>query len=74
MLLKPKKQGGPAHTSRRRTIRDRHCPCCGREADFFWTCPCGFRMCQACMEENAWGLTCNSVTWTCPDCGRQRSY
>ncbi|MFH1434994.1 MAG: hypothetical protein ABIJ56_04680 [Pseudomonadota bacterium] len=50
------------------------CPCCGREASFFWSCPCGLRMCQPCMDENAWGLTCNHVTWTCPDCGRVLSY
>ncbi len=31
-------------------------------------------MCQACMDENAWGMTCNNLTWTCPDCGRIRSY
>jgi hypothetical protein len=50
------------------------CPFCGRQAAFYWTCPCGFRMCQDCMNENAWGLTCNNLTWTCPDCGRDRSY
>jgi len=50
------------------------CPYCGREAPFCWTCPCGFQMCQDCMDENAWGLTCNNLTWTCPDCGRIRSY
>jgi hypothetical protein len=21
------------------------------------------------MEENRWGLTCNNITWQCPDCG-----
>ncbi|RME20047.1 MAG: hypothetical protein D6806_17170 [Deltaproteobacteria bacterium] len=50
------------------------CPLCKRQVDFCWSCPCGLRMCQTCMDENAWGLTCNGVTWTCPDCGRQRSY
>ncbi|RLB55140.1 MAG: hypothetical protein DRI34_11025 [Deltaproteobacteria bacterium] len=50
------------------------CPCCGQEVKFCWSCPCGFHVCQSCMDENAWGLTCNGVTWTCPDCGRQRSY
>ncbi|NOZ02655.1 MAG: hypothetical protein GXP54_12310 [Deltaproteobacteria bacterium] len=50
------------------------CPYCGGEVDFMWTCPCGFRMCQGCMNDNLWGLTCNNITWTCPDCGRDRSY
>jgi hypothetical protein len=26
------------------------------------------------MHENAWGLTCNGITWTCPDCGGQNGY
>jgi len=21
------------------------------------------------MDENLWGLTCNNITWHCPDCG-----
>jgi len=41
---------------------------------FLWKCPCGFEICQVCMDENAWGLTCNGITWTCPDCGVERSY
>lgn len=50
------------------------CPYCGHKARFFWRCPCGFRMCQKCMNENLWGMTCNYVTWTCPDCGQDRSF
>jgi hypothetical protein len=23
------------------------------------------------MHENLWGLTCNFITWQCPDCGEQ---
>jgi hypothetical protein len=26
------------------------------------------------MHENAWGMTCNGITWTCPDCGDQNEY
>ena len=50
------------------------CPCCKREVRFCWKCVCDFMICQTCMEENTWGMTCNHVTWTCPDCGRLRSY
>ena len=50
------------------------CPCCKQIVRFCWKCTCDFMICQICMEENAWGLTCNHVTWTCPDCGKVRSY
>jgi hypothetical protein len=37
---------------------------------FCWWCSsCGFMICWDCMEENFWGMTCNGITWTCPDCG-----
>jgi hypothetical protein len=26
------------------------------------------------MEENLWGMTCNGVVWTCPDCGEIRGF
>jgi hypothetical protein len=26
------------------------------------------------MEENLWGMTCNAIDWTCPDCGEQRGF
>jgi hypothetical protein len=26
------------------------------------------------MQENLWGMTCNNITWTCPDCGAIRSF
>jgi len=26
------------------------------------------------MQENLWGMTCNQVIWTCPDCGRERPF
>jgi hypothetical protein len=50
------------------------CQCCKAWAAFLWTCKCGFAICQECMLDNTWGLTCNHVTWTCPDCGELRSY
>jgi hypothetical protein len=31
-------------------------------------------MCQDCMLHNAWGITCNNITWVCPDCGEIRTY
>ncbi len=31
-------------------------------------------ICQKCMYENAWGLTCNNITWECPDCGAIRGF
>lgn len=50
------------------------CHCCRKDFSYCWKCSCGFAICQACMDENAWGMTCNWVTWTCPDCGKQRNY
>ncbi len=58
----------------KRTDTAYECPCCRRTVAFCWKCKCGFMMCQDCMLENTWGLTCNHVTWTCPDCGELRSY
>ena len=26
------------------------------------------------MLENRWGMTCNNITWWCPDCGRRNNY
>jgi hypothetical protein len=59
---------------RRRSLGPDVCTICDREVPFCWSCPCGFRICQACMDENRWGLTCNNVTWECPECGGFRSY
>jgi hypothetical protein len=47
---------------------------CHKRQPFLWTCPCGFVICDACMQRDAWGFTCNNVTWECPDCGEVRSY
>jgi len=31
-------------------------------------------ICSHCMEENFWGMTCNGIVWTCPDCGDTRGF
>ena len=61
-------------TGRLRRSEAHICPMCKVEQRMFRRCRCGFEMCQACMDENAWGLTCNDLTWTCPDCGEQNSF
>jgi len=50
------------------------CHCCGGIFPFCWTCRCGFSICQACMYENVWGMSCNGITWECPDCGAQNGF
>ena len=50
------------------------CTICERKVPFCWSCKCGFMLCQECMDENSWGLTCNQITWECPDCGSIRGY
>lgn len=59
---------------RRRRETVAKCVCCLSQADFYWSCRCGFSICQTCMDENAWGMTCNFVTWVCPDCGGSNDY
>jgi hypothetical protein len=59
---------------RRRRRKARICVACKETVSFCWHCPCGFTMCSACMQENLWGMTCNNITWTCPDCGAIRSF
>ena len=63
-----------AERSRRRGRGPRPCPLCRVEARFLWGCRCGFEMCQSCMDENLWGVSCNNVTWVCPDCGEANGY
>nr|WP_320015373.1 hypothetical protein [uncultured Desulfobacter sp.] len=63
-----------AGKARRRQSRSKICHCCGAEVMFCWQCRCGFSMCQSCMYENQWGMTCNGITWECPDCGAQNGY
>jgi hypothetical protein len=67
-------EDGHSRRRRRRAATKRACPICGQEAAFYWTCRCGFEMCQRCMDENTWGVTCNNITWVCPDCGDVNSY
>jgi hypothetical protein len=26
------------------------------------------------MNENRWGMTCNNITWECPDCGESNGF
>ena len=69
---------GQSVKARRKRRRDRtktkECHCCRGEFMFCWTCRCGFAMCQSCMYENQWGLTCNGITWQCPDCGEMNGF
>jgi hypothetical protein len=50
------------------------CTVCEKEAPFCWGCDCGLRLCQDCLEDLRWGITCNNITWECPDCGAIRSF
>ena len=45
-----------------------------KNAPFCWTCRCGFAICQECMMENFWGMSCNGITWVCPDCGESNGF
>jgi len=65
---------GTRYRKRRRLARERSCDCCGRHLPFCWRCRCGFSLCQDCMNENFWGLSCNGITWQCPDCGEWNGY
>ncbi|MBW1799657.1 MAG: hypothetical protein JRJ85_02900 [Deltaproteobacteria bacterium] len=65
---------GEGDKKRRRGKKTYHCSCCNEDRPFCWTCPCGFQICNECMEENAWGLTCSGIQWQCPDCGALRPY
>ncbi|WP_083456290.1 hypothetical protein [Desulfosarcina cetonica] len=65
----------PTSRRRRRQKVPKICHCCTREVPFCWTCRrCGFMMCQDCMYENVWGLSCNGITWQCPDCGELNGF
>lgn len=55
----------------RRKRADYACTLCEQNPPFCFVCPdCGFQICTSCMMENEWGMSCNKVTWECPDCGR----
>ena len=59
---------------RRRRKKEYTCVACKGSFRFAWSCDCGFSFCQDCMQENLWGMTCNNITWTCPDCGAERNF
>lgn len=59
---------------KRRRKNEYTCHVCGATPPFCWTCRCGFQICTECMEKNLWGMTCNAITWTCPDCGEFRGF
>ncbi len=70
MLLKRK-----AGARRKRRQKQKYeCHCCRKEYGFCWRCRCGLHMCQDCMHDNLWGLTCNNITWNCPDCERSNGF
>ncbi|PIU49346.1 MAG: hypothetical protein COS92_07180 [Desulfobacterales bacterium CG07_land_8_20_14_0_80_52_14] len=60
-----------SYLQRRRKGKAYVCHCCNQEVPFCWMCRCGFEICQECMKENFWGMSCNGITWQCPDCGAQ---
>ncbi|MBA3030005.1 MAG: hypothetical protein FP816_14525 [Desulfobacteraceae bacterium] len=59
---------------RQRRQKTRQCHCCKKDFPFCWHCRCGFSICQDCMHENVWGMSCNGITWDCPDCGGQNGF
>ncbi|MDL2275743.1 hypothetical protein LJC22_06425 [Desulfosarcina sp. OttesenSCG-928-G10] len=59
---------------RRRRKGPKTCHCCKKTVPFCWTCRCGFMMCQDCMYENFSRMSCNGITWQCPDCGELNGY
>ncbi|MDZ7832496.1 MAG: hypothetical protein U5L07_12155 [Desulfobacterales bacterium] len=59
---------------RRSRMKNRKCQFCGETAPFVWSCRCGFAICQTCMYENVWGMSCNGITWICPDCAELNGF
>jgi hypothetical protein len=72
----PGPDGPPPATGARPARRPERyvCTICGEEVPYAIWCHCGFMLCPACLAENAWGMTCNHITWECPDCGAVRSF
>jgi hypothetical protein len=64
----------PSRRKRRRSKAPQQCQCCRQVFMFCWRCRCGFSICQNCMNQNLWGMTCNGITWQCPDCGDQNGF
>ncbi|MFO7751195.1 MAG: hypothetical protein R6V54_13995 [Desulfobacteraceae bacterium] len=64
-----------ARKEARQKRRTKLCHCCGKTVMFCWRYRnCGFSICQNCMYENEWGMTCNGITWQCLDCGDQNGF
>jgi len=63
-----------SYRQKRDKAKESNCNCCNKAAPFCWRCRCGFAICQDCMEENFWGMSCNGITWQCPDCGGQNGF
>ncbi len=59
---------------RRSRTKNRKCQFCGQIVPFAWSCRCGFAICQTCMLDNVWGMSCNGIDWQCPDCGAQNGF
>ncbi len=70
----PEKKTGRYRRRHYNRAANRQCHGCGGVTPFSWTCCCGFALCQACMHENLWGMTCNGITWHCPDCERSNGF
>jgi hypothetical protein len=61
-----------SYRSKKEAARKNQCVCCRKTAPFCWQCRhCDFAICQDCMYENIWGMSCNGITWICPECGEQ---
>lgn len=74
---RPKDEASPVRAERKRPgrrARNRVCQLCKKEYLFCWTCRCGFAMCQPCMDENFWTLSCNGIQWQCPECSQLNGY
>ena len=63
-----------SYREKRAEAKNKACVCCDGKTPFSWQCRCGFTICQECMEENLWGMSCNGITWECPDCGGQNGF
>jgi len=63
-----------SYREKRYKYKEKKCCCCNKTVMFCWMCRCGFSICQNCMNENLWGMTCNAITWQCPDCGKYNGF
>jgi len=70
-MTEMKEEKEKSYSRRRRGGKEFQCHCCRKVLPFCWNCVCGFQICDACFNENKWGIS-NGPTWVCPDCGRVR--